>query len=385
MNEYRRMQNLSANNKLIALVSNSAWSVYNFRLDIISELLHDGFKVLVIAAEDDYAQKLVEAGCLFHPIEFNNRTINPVEDIRLYFQLRALYKKYQPGFIFHYVAKPNIYGSLAASSQHIPSAAIITGLGYAFDKRNFLNFIIRLLYRVALRRSHETCFLNKEDARMFLKEKIVDVQKVKVLPGEGINTTHFRPVPRSRNPSKFRFLMTTRLLQSKGVGVFADASRILRRRNYDFECRLLGFFEPHHPDSVPEADLKSWVDEGLLSYAGFADDVRPELAAADCLVFPSYYNEGVPRCLMEASSMALPVITSFNRGCKEVVLNNVSGYLTYINDPFDLADKMEKMMLLDDSARQAMGIAGRNLMQERFSVARVYQEYQSTLQALFVD
>jgi glycosyltransferase involved in cell wall biosynthesis len=379
------MQSRTGNNKLIALVSNSAWSVYNFRLDIIRSLQHDGFDVLVIAPPDEYSKRLEDAGCRVHPIRFNNRTLSPIADIGFYYQLRSAYKLFKPDFIFHYVAKPNIYGSVAAASLKIKSAAIITGLGYAFDKRNLLNRFIRVLYKFALSKSTETWFLNKEDARIFLQAKLVDVEKVKVLPGEGVNTRHFTRVHKKPSSAKFRFLMSTRLLKSKGVAVFADASRILRKRNYDFECHLVGFFEPHHPDSVLVADLKKWEDEGLLSYGGFAADVRHELAKADCMVFPSYYNEGVPRCLMEASSMGLPVITSHNRGCKEVVLNNVSGFLCHINDPFDLADKMEKIMTWPEHERQAMGIAGRAFMKERFSIENIYSEYSSTLQVLQPD
>ncbi|HSB92952.1 MAG TPA: glycosyltransferase family 4 protein, partial [Flavitalea sp.] len=306
------MQSRPRNNKLIALVSNSAWSVYNFRLDIIKSLQHDGFNVLVIAPADDYSRRLEEAGCLVHAISFNNRTLNPLSDLGFYFRLRSAYKRYKPDCIFHYVAKPNIYGSVAAASLNIPSVAIITGLGYAFDRRNLLNRLIRLLYRFSLTKSTETWFLNKEDARIFLQAKLVNVEKVKVLPGEGVNTSYFGMVRRKSPHAKFRFLMSTRLLKSKGVALFADAARILRKRNYDFECRLIGFFETHHPDSVIAGDLQKWEDEGLLAYGGFASDVRPELAQADCMVFPSYYNEGVPRCLMEASSMGLPVITSHN-------------------------------------------------------------------------
>ena len=83
--------------------------------------------------------------------------------------------------------------------------------------------------------------------------------------------------------------------------------------------------------------------------------------------------------------MGLPVITSHNRGCKEVVLNNVSGLLCHINDPFDLADKMEKIMMWPEHERQAMGIAGRAFMKERFSIENIYSEYSSTLQVLQPD
>src|SRR6478752_6625839 len=188
------MQIRPGNNKLIALVSNSAWSVYNFRLDIIRSMQKDGFDVLVIAPEDEFSKRLEKVGCQFHSIRFNNRTLNPFADIRFFFQLRALYKMYRPNFIFHYVAKPNIYGSIAAFSMNIKSTAIITGLGYAFHKKNLLNRFIRLLYKIALKKSTETWFLNKEDARIFLQAGLVDVKKVKVLPGEGVNTSYFNLV-----------------------------------------------------------------------------------------------------------------------------------------------------------------------------------------------
>ena len=64
------------------------------------------------------------------------------------------------------------------------------------------------------------------------------------------------------------------------------------------------------PAWATQENFDRWEKEGLISYKGFAKDVRPFLQNADCLVFPSFYNEGIPRCLMEASSMELPVITS---------------------------------------------------------------------------
>jgi len=100
----------------IAFVSNSAWSVYNFRMDVIRHLISQGFEVLVIATDDDYSQYLVNNGCTFIPINFNNRTENPLTDYFFYRQLKQLYKTWRPDFVFHFVAKPNIYGSLAAAS-----------------------------------------------------------------------------------------------------------------------------------------------------------------------------------------------------------------------------------------------------------------------------
>jgi glycosyltransferase involved in cell wall biosynthesis len=369
--------------KLIAFVSNSAWSVYNFRLDVIRYLIEHGFEVMVLAPDDEYSSSLQESGCRFIPLDFNNKTENPISDLVFYRQLKALYRQHRPDFIFHYVAKPNIYGSLAAAAVGIPSVAVITGLGYPFAKRNWLYRVVKQLYKKALRKTREVWFLNNEDAKIFINEHIVNIEKVKVLPGEGVDTDYF--CAHHRNAKKenepFTFLMSTRLLKSKGISLYADAARILKKKNYSVRFELIGFFEQHHPDSISRDELDRWQKEGLIHYGGFARDVRPFLQRADCFVFPSFYNEGVPRCLMEAASMELPVITSNNRGCKEVVLNNTTGFLCPVHDPFDLADKMEKVINLPGEERTRLGRNGRALVSKKFNIKHVIDEYVATLNA----
>jgi glycosyltransferase involved in cell wall biosynthesis len=367
-------------NKVIAFVSSNAWSVYNFRVDVIRHFIKNGFKVLVIAPEDGNSELLINEGCMYENVDFNNKSENPISDLSLYRQLKTLYKKHKPDFIFHYVIKPNIYGSLAAQQLNIPSVSVITGLGYPFARKNWLYFIVKSLYKRALKKVTEVWFLNNEDAKVFTTNHIVPIEKIKVMPGEGVNTEHFTPdfeTPLTKNGS-FVFLMSCRLLKSKGIGIYADAARILKKKNIDARFELLGFFE-RHPDSLTIEDIHKWEAEGLMHYNGFAKDVRGYLKNADCFIFPSSYNEGVPRGLMEAASMELPIITSNNRGCKEVVLNNSNGYLCNANDPFDLADKMEKMMNLSLEERKRMGKNGRSLVTKKFNVTKVIEEYDRTM------
>jgi glycosyltransferase involved in cell wall biosynthesis len=375
--------NITEEPKLIAFVSNSAWSIYNFRLDVIRFLHQNGYKLLVIAPDDEYSSLLIHEGCEYVSIDFNNRSENPLLDLNLYNQLKKIYGQKKPAMIFHYVIKPNIYGSLAAAACNIRSVAVITGLGYSFAKKNWLYKIVKNLYKRALRKTSEVWFLNNEDAKAFISGKIVDIKRMKVLPGEGVNTNYFSPDDEKNNNSEsFTFLMSTRLLKSKGVAIYADAARIVKNKGYHVNFELIGFFEKNHPDSIREDELKKWEDEGFIKYRGFAKDVRPHLKNADCFVFPSFYNEGVPRCLMEAASMELPIITSLNRGCKEVVLNNSNGYVCNLNDPFDIADKMEKMMNLSSDERIRMGKNGRALVIKKFNVETVIKEYEKTLRNL---
>ena len=371
--------------KKIALVANSTWSIYNFRIDLIRHLLLS-FDVLIIAPGDEFAEDLKKAGCSYVDIRFNNRSENPLQDYALLKSLERIYRTEQPDFIFHYVIKPNIYGSMAAARCGILSVAVITGLGYAFDRPNWLNRIVRFLYRRALKKAREVWFLNQEDADVFIQRKLVNSEKIKILPGEGVNTSYFFPqsnkaVARTR---AFQFLMATRLLRSKGVGVYVEAARILKNKYRDVRFELIGFFEKNHRDSITESELRNWQKKGIIHYGGFAKDVRPFLRRADCFVFPSFYHEGIPRCLLEAAAMEVPIITSINTGCKEVVVEGVNGFLAAPNDAGLLAARMEEMMALSSGLRAEMGRRGRSLVSEKFGMEKILQAYDATLSYLNV-
>jgi glycosyltransferase involved in cell wall biosynthesis len=307
-------------------------------------------------------------------------------DYSLYKSLERIYRSEKPDFIFHYVIKPNIYGSLAAARCGIQSIAVITGLGYTFDRHNWLNRIVSILYRRALKKAGEVWFLNQEDAQVFIQRKLTSADKIKILPGEGINTSHFspqenKPVARSK---AFQFLMSTRLLKSKGVGVYVEAARILKNKYRDVRFELIGFFEKNHPDSISESEIRHWQKKGLIHYSGFARDVRPFLRQADCFVFPSFYHEGIPRCLLEAAAMEIPIITSLNTGCKEVVKEGVNGFLCSPNNVTNLATRMEEMMGLSSGQRAELGRNGRVLVTEKFGMEKILAEYDRALASIRV-
>lgn len=364
----------------IALVANSTWSVYNFRMDLVHHLL-TRFELLVIAPKDEFAEVLIKTGCNYLDISFNNRSENPFLDYKLYRSLKRIYETEKPDFIFHYVIKPNIYGSMAAARCGIQSISIITGLGYAFDRNNWLNRIVSTLYRMALKKTKEVWFLNLEDSQIFLERKLVSFDKVRILPGEGINTTYFSPQankPMARSKA-FQFLMSTRLLRSKGVGIYIEAARILKNKYREVRFDLIGFYEKNHRDSISESEVKLWQKKGIINYGGFAKDVRPFLRKADCFVFPSFYHEGIPRCLLEAAAMEIPIITSLNTGCKEVVYEGINGFLCNPNNAADLAKRMEEMMALTSVKRAEMGKKGRDLVSEKFGIDKILPEYDRAL------
>jgi glycosyltransferase involved in cell wall biosynthesis len=262
--------------------------------------------------------------------------------------------------------------------------AVITGLGYAFAKENWLAFLVSNLYKRALKNVTRVWFLNEEDALLFSSKRIADSSKIETLCSEGVDTNYFRKENDNFYIEKkpFVFLMLTRMLWTKGVGVLAEATKILHEQGFSFECHIIGFFEPIHTNTSPIEKLQEWQEKKIFNYMGFADNVLPFLANADCFVLPSYYNEGVPRSLLEAGSMQIPVITTDNTGCRDVVNNGENGFLCKKNDPVDLADKMEKILRMDKSARIEMGIKGRQLILQKFDVRFVIEKYNKIAEAI---
>lgn len=364
----------------LAFVSNSSWSLYNFRLEVIKHFIDQGFIVYVIASEDEFTKKLSAEGCHFIPVSFNNRTVSFLGNIKLFFELKRIYSHIQPDLIFHYVIKPNIFGAIAASMLGIKSISIITGLGYAFQKNYLLKYLIRYLYTYSLKKVEEVWFLNQQDAEYFLHHKICRESKISILHSEGVDTNKFCSNEREiiKKPSSFIFLMSTRLLWSKGVDLYAKAAKMLKEKGYDVECRIIGFFEEKHPDSIPEQQFSYWRKCGYINYLGFARNVFPFLLEADCFVLPTSYNEGVPRSLLEAASMEIPIITTVNKGCVDVVEDGENGFLCEKNAE-DLADKMEKIMFLPTSQRKVMGQNSRKKMISEFDMAHIIDKYAITV------
>lgn len=370
----------------IAFVSNTSWSIYNFRLGLIRRLKELGYEVLIIAPKDSLSAKLVAEGFSFQSLYLDNYGSNPIRELRTMRQLVRIYRKYDIQFIFHYTIKPNIYGTLAAKRCGIPSVAITTGLGHLFS---FTNKVFRnltsLMYRFALRYSKEVWFLNKDDKKTFLQNKIVPEGKTFLLPSEGIDINWFKSARNNSFTPPLNFLFAGRIIWDKGLKEFAKAAAAIKKDYPDANFQLLGFIDPSNPNSVPFEKIEEWQRKGILKYLGESADVRPFIDNCTCLVFPSFYREGISRILLEAAAMSKPIITTDNVGCHEVVENGVNGFICKSKDSDDLINKIKTFLLLSHAERKQMGRNGRKKVIQEFDEEIVIREYLRTLKKYLGD
>lgn len=364
---------------IIAL--NSSWNLLNFRSGLICALVAQGYEVVAVAPDDAYSAPLSKLGCRFVALPMDNQGTHPLRDLLLTFRFWQLLRRERPDVLLAYTVKPNVYGSFAAGLLGIPVVNNIAGLGAVFIKGGWLVRLVRGLYRLALRRSAKVFFQNRDDRALFIDAGLVKAEQTDLLPGSGIDLTRFSPHEHSSSiPSAissgrpFRFLLIARMLRDKGVVEYVAAAKQVRARLPNVECALLGFLDVQNPAAISTEEMKAWVAEGDVLYLGVSDDVRLEIAQADCIVLPSY-REGTPRTLLEAAAMAKPIITTDAVGCREVVDDGVNGYLCQVRDADDLAAKMHAMLGLSVAERAAMGLAGRMKMELQFDEKIVIDKY----------
>lgn len=364
--------------KKIIFISNTAFSICNFRNGILAKLIADGYKVITVGPKDAYSVKLAAMGCEVIDMPMAAKGINPCEDLALLLQIGQLYKAMKPDFIFHYTIKPNIYGSVAARLAGVPSIAVTTGLGYTFINDNWVARVARWLYKVAFLSPKEVWFLNEDDRQTFLRYRLVASEKAVLLHGEGVDTTHFSPQSAPVNDGKTRFLLVARMLWDKGVGEYVEAARQVRKQYPNAVFQLLGECGVPNPSVVTRAEMAEWEREGVIEYLGTTTDVRPYIAQADCMVLPSY-REGVPRTMLEAAAMGKPLIASDAPGCRDVVVDGQTGWLCPVKNAVALATCMKQLLAMPVADRQAMGKAGRKFIVDNFDEKKVVAHYLATL------
>lgn len=359
----------------VVIALNTAWNLVNFRAGLIRALVAEGYEVVAVAPNDEYAPRLAELGCRFVALPMDNKGTHPGRDLLLFFRFLNLLRRERPDIFLGYTVKPNVYGSLAAHVLGIPVVNNIAGLGAVFIRDNWLTRLVRLLYKTALSRSRHVFFQNDEDMRLFVEQGLVASDKVSRLPGSGVDLSTFRYAPMLPLENRtFHFLLAARLLWDKGVGEYVEAARMVRRKYPTAKFQLLGFLDVQNPTTVSSAQMDDWVKEGVVEYLGVADDVKPYLVAADCVVLPSY-REGVPRSLLEAAAIGRPIVTTDAAGCRDVVDDGVNGLLCRVGDADDLADKLLRMIEMSPEERMLMGQAGRRKMELEFDEKIVIRRY----------
>jgi len=371
--------------KKVAFICNVAYPLYIFRLGVMKRL-KEKYQIYCIATPDGRVDDLRHEGFEFVSINIDRKGVNPFKDLFLLLHLYRIYKKEKFAAIFHYSIKPNIYGSIAAAMAGICSIGVITGLGYSFSEKNPVSLIVKILYKFALIFPKRVFFLNEDDRNLFIKNRLIRSNKTFTLLSEGVDTAFYAPIKQiKKTENLFVFLFAGRFLWDKGIGDLVEAFKLVKKAHAQSELWLLGMIDSGNPRGISEKIIRSWEQNGIIKYLGETDDVRQVIAQSDVAVYPSYYQEGIPRFLLEAMSMEKPIITTDSVGCKEVIEGGRNGIIVKPKSIDLLIKAMIHMIELSELERIDMGKYGRKKVIREFAEERVISIYLKTISDFIED
>lgn len=366
----------------IAIVANTTWNLFNFRLSLIEKLTAEGYRVVAIAPPDAYSPYLKAAGCLYLPLpNLKRKGTNPFSDLRLMLNLYRLYRKYRVDIALHYTIKPVIFGTLSARLAGACAINTLTGLGSAFLREVLMKQLALKLYQLSLPFSSKVLFQNKDDMSLFLMHRLAPVERCLIIRGSGVNTRHFFPALSSTPSPVPRVLFIGRLLQDKGIREFVEAAKLLRQSGSIAQFEIVGSLDTGNPSSVDESELRQWQTEAHIIYHGPASDVRPYIQQCNMVVLPSY-REGLPRVLLEGMAMGKPIITTRTAGCRETVVPDKNGYLVEVKNARSLAKAISNMIAIGHEEQQKMGALGRQMVLAHFDERLIIQKYLQVIRSV---
>lgn len=364
----------------IILVANSSWNIYNFRTELIQHLNNVGYDISILCGRDTYTDQIKECfpGSVYILRWMRQGSKNIVFDLLLFFELCRYYLKLKPQLVLQYTIKPNLYGSLAAQLLNIPAISNLTGLGFAYNSKSVFKSLFINFYRGVLASNKFVIFHNADDLEFFTASKAVFKNKARVIPGSGVNANHFTPVNRNDDPKRFRCVFAARLLKEKGIYEFIEACRSIKAHSNEIEFIVAGPLLKDHHDSILKQELENWIQQSLIEYKGHAQDIRAVLSLADVYVLPSY-REGMPRTLLEAMSMEIPVVVTDVPGCSQAVVHGINGLVVPAGDVRALVHSINRMKNMDEESRKNIGKEGRSIILKRYTIEYISKEYQLLL------
>ena len=351
----------------VLILANNDVGLYKFRKELIETLLKNN-EVFISLPSGDYVDRLVNMGCNYMSTNLERRGTNPLKDIKLLKQYLNILEEYKPDIVLTYTIKPNVYGGLACQIKNIPYVVNVTGLSSAMENGGLLGFITETLYRIGIRKAQKVFFQNEDNQRIMVNKKMVK-NNYDLLPGSGVNLNNYKLLdfPKGKN---IEFAYVGRLLTQKGIRLYLDAAKQIHNKYPNTLFHICGIDDDGYIDEVNKLQ-----DDGVVLYHGLVDDMNTIYEKIECLVHPSYYAEGMSNVLLEASACGRAVITTNRPGCKEVVDNEVNGYIVEQKSLEDLIDKIEMYLSLSNDQRKQMGLNGRKKIEKEFNRNIVIKKY----------
>jgi glycosyltransferase involved in cell wall biosynthesis len=353
--------------KRLLYVANEDFAFLLNRLPMARAARTAGYEVHVATRVNKDAKAIEAEGFILHPIPFRRGGLSPFAALPTILALRRVWREVKPQVVHHTGLQCCVYGSLAALDKKSHQVNAITGLGYIFTsvswRTRLLKASIGLILPWLLNRKTSVVLVQNPDDRTALTDLGVGHDRTVLIPGSGVDTDALQPLPEPDGPITFGF--AGRLLTDKGIRALVAAHGLLREQGHDFRLIIAGNPDPANPASVHREEVEEWAKRPGITWLGHISDIASLWRTCHFAVLPSH-REGLPVSLLEAAACGKPMIATDAPGCREIVIEDLTGLRVPIENPPALADAILRLAKSPE-LRRRYGEAARELVVTKLS------------------
>jgi len=360
--------------KSLFIVINVDWFFLSHRLPVALAALGEGYKVTIVTTDTGKGKDIQSLGLQFINLPMSRSSQNVIKELKGILFLFSLYRKYKPDIVHHVGLKLILYGTIAsklACAKGVVNA--VSGFFPQDDSSLFSRWVVRVLGIFHKQKNLLVIFQNEENKNLFLKKGLIKEAQSYKINGSGIDLDVFSYVLEP-NTSIIRILFTARMIKTKGVFELIEAANSLKSKYFNkIQFILCGGIDDN-PQMIPERELTKRCDNNYIQWLGYRTDVKELLINSHIVVLPSYYNEGLPKSLIEACAIGRPIVTTDSAGCRDTVIEGNNGFLVPVRNSIALAEKLV-ILIENKSLRIQMGINSRKLAEKEFSIKKVVEKH----------
>jgi len=379
----------------MALISYIGGEDVRMRIPILSLLKKRGYQVEAIGTNDSKAFTKTDIAYFDYPL---NRWLSPFADKQSKQHLSKLLSTNKPDIIHLFDTKPGVLVPKVAKKSGVKFVVrTVTGMGYIYSSNSLFSKMLRPFYRMAQKKAISqtdvVIFQNTDDQKYFEKHKLVSADKSVLVRSSGLPVDDFvskQADAKTKIAMKEKLnikegdvvvTLIARLVKDKGILEYLESAKQLAHKP-NIKFLLIGPLGTEGKQAISKETIESYSQ--YINYVGSISNVAEYLSISDIFVLPTYYREGLPRILLEAGSLGLPLITTDMPGCRDVVTDGWNGLLVPTRDSNALAKSIDTLAS-NEKMRLEMGEKNPEFIKNNFDLSIVEKAYSDIYADLLND
>jgi glycosyltransferase involved in cell wall biosynthesis len=353
--------------RLVEIINLSS-SANTLLKDRVLAMRAQGLDNRIICMDGPHVRSLRELGIPVHTVHLP-RGHNPFRALQAMFEIMIYLQRERIHLVHTHCSVPGFIGRLAARLAGVP-VIMHTVHGFHFHDHNLAwdrNFYLGL-ERFAGSLTDILLSQNRADMEEARRHRMVPEDRLQFI-GNGINLDQFRPAQAApRENGVITITCVARFEPVKNHRMLLDAVRIMKEHTTRFRVLLVG-------NGPLREECEKWcaasgIDD-VVQFLGYRNDMPALMAQTDIAVLTSV-KEGIPRAVLEAMGMEIPVVATRVIGTREAVREGETGFMVELGDSQALASALMRLAA-DPDLRQKLGRRGREVALADFDESAIVE------------